>query len=138
MRIEYSSYADWEEDFAGRGNRGVSAALRSQKREAFCLSWRRITGLLPLNSPPYRLNREVEMKSTCSQQARLLSFLAVAAVLACGPADAAPGQAASATPWTASTNSRVRLVAGRVGEGAGIAPRCGRASGSDAACVTDR
>jgi DsbC/DsbD-like thiol-disulfide interchange protein len=67
------------------------------------------------------LNWEVEMKSTCSQQARLLSFLAVAAVLACGAADAAPGQAASATPWTASTNSRVRLVAGRVGEEAGLA-----------------
>jgi len=61
------------------------------------------------------------MKSFCSQQKRLLLLLAVAAILACGAADAVPGQAASATPWAASTNSRVRLVAGRVGEEAGLA-----------------
>ena len=59
------------------------------------------------------------MKSFCSQQRRLFSLLALAAILACGTADATRGEAASATPWTASTNSKVRLVAGRAGEEAG-------------------
>ena len=59
------------------------------------------------------------MKSFCSQQPRLFSLLALAAILACGAADATRGEAASATPWTASTNSKVRLVAGRAGEEAG-------------------
>ena len=36
-----------------------------------------------------------------------------------GAADATRGEAANATPWTASTNSKVRLVAGRAGEEAG-------------------
>src|SRR5262245_10156902 len=120
MRTEYSSYADWEEDFAGNG---VSVAFpphwSSQKREAFCLSWRRIVGLLPLDSPPNRSNPDVEMQSFSSQQPRLLSLLAIAAILACGAAYAAPGEAASASPWTASTNSKVRLVAGRAAEEAG-------------------
>ena len=62
---------------------------------------------------------EVEMKSFCSQQRRLFSLLALAAILACGAADATRGEAASATPWTASTNSKVRLVAGMSGEEAG-------------------
>ena len=53
------------------------------------------------------------------QQRRLFSLLALAAILACGAADATRGEAASATPWTASTNSKVRLVAGRAGEEAG-------------------
>jgi DsbC/DsbD-like thiol-disulfide interchange protein len=97
------------------GKRGVSALLRSQKREAFCLSWRRIGGLLPLNSPPNRSDPEVEMQSFCSQQRPLLSLLALAAILVCGAADATRGEAASATPWTASTNSKVRLVAGKAG-----------------------
>src|SRR5262245_8743677 len=61
------------------------------------------------------------MKSFSSQQPRLLSLLALAAMLACGAADATRGEAASATPWTASTNSKVRLVAGRAGEEAGRA-----------------
>jgi DsbC/DsbD-like thiol-disulfide interchange protein len=61
------------------------------------------------------------MQSFALKQKRLFSLLAVAAILACGAADAAPGQAASSTPWAASTNSRVRLVAGRVGEKAGLA-----------------
>jgi DsbC/DsbD-like thiol-disulfide interchange protein len=90
--------------------------LRSQKRDAFCLSWHRIGGLLPLNSPPNRSNPDVEMQLFCSQQRRLLSLVALAATLACGAADATRGEAASATPWTASTNSKVRLVAGRARE----------------------
>jgi DsbC/DsbD-like thiol-disulfide interchange protein len=61
------------------------------------------------------------MQSFSSQQPRLLSLLALAAILACGAAHAAPGEAASAGPWTASTNSKVRLVAGRAGEAAGPA-----------------
>jgi DsbC/DsbD-like thiol-disulfide interchange protein len=103
------------------GKRGVSALLRSQKREPFCLSWRRIVGRLPLDSPPNRSNPEVEMQSFCSQQRPLLSLLVLAAILACGAARATPGEAASATPWTASINSKVRLVAGRAGEEAGLA-----------------
>ena len=83
------------------------------------MSWHRIGGLLPLSSPPSRSNPEVEMNSFCSQQPRLFSLLALAAILACGAADATRGEAASATPWTASTNSKVRLVAGRAGEEAG-------------------
>jgi DsbC/DsbD-like thiol-disulfide interchange protein len=61
------------------------------------------------------------MQSFSSQQRRLLSLLALAAILACGVARAAPGEAASASPWTASTNSKVRLVAGSAGEEAGLA-----------------
>ena len=61
------------------------------------------------------------MKSFCSQQRRLLSLLALVAIFAIGAADATRGKAASATPWTASTNSKVRLVAGRAGEEAGRA-----------------
>ena len=61
------------------------------------------------------------MQSFSSQRRRLLSLLGLAAIFACGAADATRGQAASATPWTASTNSKVRLVAGEVGEQAGRA-----------------
>jgi DsbC/DsbD-like thiol-disulfide interchange protein len=60
------------------------------------------------------------MQSFSSQQRRLL-LLALAAILACGVARAAPREAASASPWTASTNSKVRLVSGRAGEQAGLA-----------------
>ena len=45
------------------------------------------------------------------------SFLAGAAILSIGAAGPALAAAASATPWTATTNSKVRLVAGTVNEG---------------------
>jgi DsbC/DsbD-like thiol-disulfide interchange protein len=64
---------------------------------------------------------EIEMQSFSSQRRRLVSLLGVAAIFACSAADATRAQAASATPWTASTNSKVRLVAGEVGEQAGRA-----------------
>src|SRR5262245_66442307 len=113
MRTEYSSYADWEEDFAGNG---VSVAFpphwSSQKREAFCLSWRRIVGLLPLNSPPNRSNPDVDMQSFSSQQRRLPSLLALAAILACGVPRPPPCQAAGPWPGADSTHSTARLDAG--------------------------
>jgi DsbC/DsbD-like thiol-disulfide interchange protein len=64
---------------------------------------------------------EIEMQSFSSQRRRLVSLLGVAAIFAGSAADATRAQAASATPWTASTNSKVRLVAGEVGEQAGRA-----------------
>jgi DsbC/DsbD-like thiol-disulfide interchange protein len=45
------------------------------------------------------------------------SLFAVSAIIGLAAAGAALGAASSATPWTASTNSKVRLVAGTPGDG---------------------
>jgi DsbC/DsbD-like thiol-disulfide interchange protein len=52
---------------------------------------------------------------------RLPAALALAAILSLGAAAAALAAAASATPWTASTHSKVRLVSGTVDAGGGSA-----------------
>jgi DsbC/DsbD-like thiol-disulfide interchange protein len=78
-------------------------------------------GPLRLNSPPNHVSLEFDMRSFPAQRWRFSALLTVAAIFVGYVAGTAVGEAASATPWTASTNSKVRLVAGMYGEEAGLA-----------------
>jgi DsbC/DsbD-like thiol-disulfide interchange protein len=78
-------------------------------------------GRLRLNSPPNHVSLEFDMRSFPAQRLRFSALLTVAAIFVSYVVGPAVGEAASATPWTASTNSKVRLVAGMYGEEAGLA-----------------